>query len=124
MGREHCYRATITWTGNLGEGNAGYRSYSRDHEVSGNGKPMLPGSSDPGLARGPERWNPEELLVAAHRHPAQRRQEALRQPVSSPHSYRSSSRSASLASVLWPFSALACAGLITITSVKPSPARA
>ena len=64
MGREHCYRA-ITRTGNLGEGTAGYRSHSRDHEVSGNGKPMLPGSSDPAFRGDPKRWNPEELLVAA-----------------------------------------------------------
>ena len=39
MGRDHRYQATITWTGNLGAGTAGYRSYSRDHEVSGAGKP-------------------------------------------------------------------------------------
>ena len=43
MGREHRYQATVTWTGNLGEGTADYRSYSRDHEVSGAGKPVLPG---------------------------------------------------------------------------------
>lgn len=65
MGREHRYQVTITWTGNLGEGTSGYRSYSRDHEVSGNGKPMLPGSSDPAFRGDPKRWNPEELLVAA-----------------------------------------------------------
>jgi organic hydroperoxide reductase OsmC/OhrA len=65
MGREHHYQATITWTGNLGEGTVDYRSYSRDHEVSSNGKPVLPGSSDPAFRGDPERWNPEELLVAA-----------------------------------------------------------
>ena len=65
MGREHRYQVTVTWTGNLGEGTAGDRSYSRDHEVSGNGKPMLPGSSDPAFRGDPKRWNPEELLVAA-----------------------------------------------------------
>ena len=65
MGREHRYQATITWTGNLGEGTAGYRSYSRDHEVSGEGKPVLPGSSDPAFRGDPARWNPEELLIAA-----------------------------------------------------------
>ena len=65
MGREHRYRATVTWTGNLGEGTADYRSYSRDHEVSGAGKPVLPGSSDPAFRGDPERWNPDELLVAA-----------------------------------------------------------
>jgi organic hydroperoxide reductase OsmC/OhrA len=65
MGREHRYQATITWTGNLGEGTVGYRSYSRDHEVSGKGKPVLPGSSDPSFRGDPKRWNPEEMLVAA-----------------------------------------------------------
>jgi organic hydroperoxide reductase OsmC/OhrA len=65
MGREHHYSATVTWTGDLGEGTAGYRSYSRDHEVTGAGKPMLPGTSDPAFRGDPERWNPEELLVAA-----------------------------------------------------------
>ena len=65
MGREHRYQATITWTGNLGGGTVGYRSYSRDHEVSGKGKPVLPGSSDPAFRGDPKRWNPEELLVAA-----------------------------------------------------------
>jgi organic hydroperoxide reductase OsmC/OhrA len=65
MGHEHRYHATVTWTGNLGEGTAGYRTYSRDHEVSGDGKPMLPGSSDPAFRGDPTRWNPEELLVAA-----------------------------------------------------------
>jgi organic hydroperoxide reductase OsmC/OhrA len=64
MGRDHRYQATITWTGNLGAGTAGYRSYSRDHEVSGAGKQVLPGSSDPAFRGDPERWNPEELLVA------------------------------------------------------------
>ena len=65
MGREHRYQATITWTGNLGEGTVGYRAYSRDHEVSGKGKPVLPGSSDPAFRGDPKRWNPEELLVAS-----------------------------------------------------------
>jgi organic hydroperoxide reductase OsmC/OhrA len=65
MGHEHRYQATITWTGNLGAGTAGHRSYSRDHEVSGKGKPVLPGSSDPAFRGDPKRWNPEELLVAA-----------------------------------------------------------
>ena len=39
-------------------------------------------------------------------------------PRSSPHSYSSASRAQSFASVLWPFSALACAGLITSTRSK------
>lgn len=65
MGREHRYHATVTWTGNLGEGTAGYRSYSRDHEVSGEGKPTLPGSADAAFRGDAGRWSPEDLLVAA-----------------------------------------------------------
>lgn len=65
MSREHRYQTTVTWTGDLGAGTAGYRSYSRDHEVSGDRKPTLPGSSDPAFRGDPARWNPEELLVAA-----------------------------------------------------------
>jgi hypothetical protein len=39
-------------------------------------------------------------------------------PRSSPHSNNSASRAQSLASVLCPFSALACAGPVTAASVK------
>ncbi|MEV6154567.1 OsmC family protein [Nonomuraea sp. NPDC052129] len=65
MSSEHHYRVTVTWTGNLGEGTSGYRSYNRDHEVAAEGKPALPGSADPGFRGDPARWNPEELLVAS-----------------------------------------------------------
>ena len=44
--------------------------------------------------------------------------DGMYEPRSSPHSNSSASRPQSLASVLCPFSALACAGLITATSVK------
>jgi hypothetical protein len=44
--------------------------------------------------------------------------DGMQEPRSSPHSNNSASRAQSLASVLWPFSALACAGLITATPVK------
>ena len=45
-------------------------------------------------------------------------------PCSSPHSSSSASRAESLASVLWPLTALTCAGLATRTSVKSSSASA
>src|SRR4051812_10637298 len=64
MGREHHYQATVTWTGNLGEGTSGYRSYSRDAEGSAEGKPMLPGSSDPVFRGDPQAL---ESGGAAHR---------------------------------------------------------
>lgn len=65
MGRQHRYETTTEWTGNLGEGTAGYRSYSRAHQTSAPGRPALASSSDPAFRGDRERWNPELLLVAA-----------------------------------------------------------
>ncbi|NTW38551.1 MAG: OsmC family peroxiredoxin [Cellulomonadaceae bacterium] len=65
MGIIHTYRAGVTWTGAGDVGTASYTSYSRDHEVAFEGKPNLPGSSDPAFRGDPSRYSPEELLVAA-----------------------------------------------------------
>ncbi len=66
MGREHRYTLTTRWTGNTGSGTSSYRAYSRNHEVSATGKQAaIPGSSDPAFRGDPDRYNPEELLVAA-----------------------------------------------------------
>lgn len=64
-GKEHSYQVNVSWTGNLGEGTASYRAYSRNHEISVAGKPVVPGSSDPNFRRDRTRYNPEELLVAS-----------------------------------------------------------
>jgi organic hydroperoxide reductase OsmC/OhrA len=61
----HRYAVTIRWTGNTGSGTSDYRGYRRDHEVRGDGKPAIPGSSDPAFRGDAARWNPEELLVAS-----------------------------------------------------------
>jgi organic hydroperoxide reductase OsmC/OhrA len=61
----HSYELALTWTGNTGSGTSGYRAYSRDHEIRAPGKPVIVGSSDPAFRGDKERWNPEELLVAA-----------------------------------------------------------
>jgi organic hydroperoxide reductase OsmC/OhrA len=61
----HHYATELTWTGNTGAGTASYRSYARTCEVRAEGKPTLAGSSDPHFRGDPDRWNPEELLVAA-----------------------------------------------------------
>lgn len=63
--RTHHYRATVTWTGNRGEGTRTYRAYSRDTEVSGEGKPAILASSEPLFRGDAARWSAEELLVAA-----------------------------------------------------------
>jgi organic hydroperoxide reductase OsmC/OhrA len=61
----HSYATEVTWTGNTGEGTATYRSYRRTCSVSAAGKPSIAGSSDPHFRGDADRWNPEELLVAA-----------------------------------------------------------
>ncbi len=62
----HEYRAAITWTGNLGTGTSEYRAYSRNHEITIEGKSApIPGSSDPVFRGEASRYNPEELLVAS-----------------------------------------------------------
>ncbi|MER7457761.1 OsmC family protein [Micromonospora sp. NPDC126480] len=65
MPREHHYRTTVTWAGNRGTGTSGYRDYDRDHVVTADGPPPIPGSSDPAFRGDPARWNPELLLVAS-----------------------------------------------------------
>ncbi|MDX1981824.1 MAG: OsmC family protein [Bryobacteraceae bacterium] len=62
----HRYRVVTNWTGNLGTGTSAYRAYSRDHEISGDGKTApIRCSSDPAFRGDGQRYNPEELLVAA-----------------------------------------------------------
>ncbi|GAB3277074.1 OsmC family peroxiredoxin [Microbacterium sp. MEC084] len=65
MHREHRYALTATWTGNLGSGTSGYREYSRDVTIEVDGKPALLASSDKPFRGDPERWNPEDMLIAA-----------------------------------------------------------
>ncbi|HEX6162175.1 MAG TPA: OsmC family protein, partial [Vicinamibacterales bacterium] len=64
-GKSHSYPIRMRWTGNTGRGTADYRAYERSHEYSVEGKPVLPGSSDPNFRGDPTRYNPEELLVMA-----------------------------------------------------------
>jgi organic hydroperoxide reductase OsmC/OhrA len=61
----HEYSVRVAWTGNLGSGTAGYRSYARTHEIVAPGKPVVLASSDPAFRGDGTRYNPEELLVAS-----------------------------------------------------------
>jgi organic hydroperoxide reductase OsmC/OhrA len=63
--RQHHYELTVRWTGNRGHGTDGFRAYSRNHEVHAVGPPLILGSSDPAFRGDPERWNPEQLFLAA-----------------------------------------------------------
>ena len=63
--KSHSYKLSISWTGNRGTGTSDYRSYSRDHIVSADGKPDIPASSDPAFRGDAAKYNPEELLLAS-----------------------------------------------------------
>jgi len=65
MNKEHHYALKIEWTGNLGTGTSDYRAYTRNHIISAENKPEIPGSSDPSFRGDKTRYNPEEMLVAA-----------------------------------------------------------
>jgi organic hydroperoxide reductase OsmC/OhrA len=65
MNKEHHYKLSIEWTGNLGTGTSDYRAYTRDHIISTENKPNILGSSDPHFRGDKTRYNPEEMLVAA-----------------------------------------------------------
>jgi len=61
----HSYSVDLVWTGARGAGTTGYRDYGRDHVVSARGLPDLPGTADPTFHGDRDRWNPEQLLLAA-----------------------------------------------------------
>ena len=67
---EHNYAVRVDWTGNSGTGTSSYRAYGRQHTITPLGpgaedKAVIKGSSDPTFHGNAERWNPEELLLAA-----------------------------------------------------------
>ncbi|MEV1130860.1 OsmC family protein [Agromyces sp. NPDC049794] len=63
---EHHYTLELEWQGDRGEGTSQYRAYSRAHVVRAAGKlHEIAGSSDRVFHGDRERWNPEELLLAA-----------------------------------------------------------
>lgn len=64
--KTHEFTTTLRWTGNKGTGTSGYREYGREHELSSPGKTVtIPASASPVFRGNAERYNPEELLVAA-----------------------------------------------------------
>jgi len=65
MSKEHHYHAKLKWTGNSGKGTQAYTSYSRNHEVSLEGKPTLDCSSDPAFRGDKTKYNPEDLFLSS-----------------------------------------------------------
>lgn len=65
MAADHRFLASLRWTGDRGTGTSGPRDFGRGHVVSAAGKPDLLGSAARAFHGDADRWNPEELLVAA-----------------------------------------------------------
>ncbi len=65
MNGDHRYAVNVAWTGNRGTGTSGYREYGREHSISAAGKPPIEASADRSFHGNADRWNPEELLLAA-----------------------------------------------------------
>jgi organic hydroperoxide reductase OsmC/OhrA len=65
MNGEHTYRLRAQWTGDRGTGTSGYRDYDRSVTIDVEGKPPLLASADVPFRGDPERWNPEDLLLAS-----------------------------------------------------------
>ena len=61
----HEYSSHVVWTGNRGEGTAGYRSYDRTWDIAVPGKVVIHCSNDPLLGGDVSKTNPEDLLLSA-----------------------------------------------------------
>lgn len=61
----HNYQIALEWTGNRGTGTDSYRGYGRDHLIRAEGLPEIVGTADPTFHGDRDRWNPEQLLLAA-----------------------------------------------------------
>lgn len=62
--KQHKYEVDVVWTGTH-TGKASYTAYGREHELSNGQAPLIPGTADPAFRGHPDRWNPEQLQVAA-----------------------------------------------------------
>lgn len=62
---EHVFRLRSEWTGNAGTGTSGYRDYTRDVTLAVAGKPEVLASAAPAFRGDGQRWNPEDMLLAA-----------------------------------------------------------
>ena len=62
---QHTYEVGTEWQGNRGTGTSDYRSYGREVLLTAPGKPDILGSADRAFRGNVERWNPEDMLLAA-----------------------------------------------------------
>jgi organic hydroperoxide reductase OsmC/OhrA len=62
---QHSYEVAVEWQGNRGTGTSDYKSYGREVLVTAPGKPGIAASADRAFRGDAERWNPEDMLLAA-----------------------------------------------------------
>jgi len=65
MAKEHQYKTSLVWTGNIGSGTMDYRSYNRDFVVEIDHKTPIYGSSDSAFMGDKTKYNPEDLLLSS-----------------------------------------------------------
>jgi len=65
MAAAHEFAVHVEWTGDRGTGTSSYRAYGRQNVIAAAGKPSIAGSAARVFHGDLDRWNPEELLVAA-----------------------------------------------------------
>ena len=65
MKGEHHYKQRLIWDGNRGDGTSNYAKYGRNYRLLIDGKPEIQGTADTAFRGEAEKWNPEDLFVAA-----------------------------------------------------------
>lgn len=65
MNRQHNYQIHIQWTGNKGTGTSAYDAYARNYTLTAPNKAPLAASADTVFRGESDKYNPEEMLVAA-----------------------------------------------------------
>ncbi len=63
--KNHTYKLTVQWTGNIGTGTSTYKNFERSHNILIDGKPNIEASSDPSFLGDNTKHNPEELFLAS-----------------------------------------------------------
>lgn len=63
--REHFFEVGLEWAGARADGAFTARGFGREHVITAAGKPAIEGSAARVFHGHVERWNPEELLIAA-----------------------------------------------------------
>ena len=65
MQLQHHFAVESEWLGNQGTGTSAYKAYGRQNVLSSAGKAAIDGSAARPFHGDADRWNPEELLIAA-----------------------------------------------------------